>query len=417
MEQQTEEFKRAQPRPLDIKRRIFGSSAIVSQEPGASDIMVRLDLQTLITRLLLFDTYVLHSVRLKEILEFVKHFGFEGTKALLASGALEIRCECAQFAEGQFSTPPCPLFTFQFHVIEAHGRNKYVTDNLSNLNSTALLTARQRMELQASVIKAIQQPDNREMFVTQVGPGFEADVLHNPHFFKSAVTLVLAKQKGIEAGDFELRFHKVAEDRYEAETDLQHKLTLSPEDLHHVIKLALLGVAGVNLRLGEMNAHTALSGFRNEDLPLYRAKLNSLLDLAGSHREERDFERVAAIAGLPEISAQDRIDIEKLLTVREEPEALEFRSWLAGVSSLTDPEIADRLTSLRVKLGLAAQTAAGKLLRVVVTTAAGFAPHVGLMLGPAVSALDQFIWDKFFRRSGAAAFVHELYPSIFQEES
>ena len=77
-------------------------------EPGARDITVALDIEGLIRRLLLFDTYILYSVRLKEIPELVRHFGYEGTIALLTSGALEICCECAQYVEGQFNTACLP---------------------------------------------------------------------------------------------------------------------------------------------------------------------------------------------------------------------------------------------------------------------------------------------------------------------
>jgi len=52
---------------LEITRRLLGSSAIVSHKPGARDINVRLDVEGFVRRLLLFDTYVLYSVRLKEI--------------------------------------------------------------------------------------------------------------------------------------------------------------------------------------------------------------------------------------------------------------------------------------------------------------------------------------------------------------
>jgi hypothetical protein len=78
---------------LEITRRLLGSSAIVYQEPAARDISVKLDVEGFIRRLLLFDTYILYSVRFKEIPELVRHFGYEGTLALLNSGALEIRCE------------------------------------------------------------------------------------------------------------------------------------------------------------------------------------------------------------------------------------------------------------------------------------------------------------------------------------
>jgi hypothetical protein len=89
---------------------------------------------------------------------------------------------------------------------------------------------------------------------------------------------------------------------------------------------------------------------------------------------------------------------------------VEFRGWLTGVDSLSDTELHERVASLNAKLGLAAQTGAGKALRFLVTTVTGIvAPVVGIALG----ALDQFAWDKFARRSGVVAFVNEKYPSIF----
>lgn len=395
---------------LEITRRLLGSSAIVYQEPGARDISVKLDVEGFIRRLLLFDTYVLYFVRLKEIAEFVQHFGYQGTLALLSSGALEIRCECAQFVEGQFSTPACPPLTFQFHVIEAHNRDQYLIDNLSEVNRTPALSSQKLMVLRTAVMRAVQQPDNRKMFSSEVAPAFENDVLQNIPLLKAAVRFVLAKDKGITGvDDFALRFHKVGDDRYAAETDLPRKLTLSIEEIHNVLKSALLGVSGVDQRLGEMKAHTALSGFTDEQLPLFRSKLDSLAEALSSRGPEQRFHRVVAVAGLPEISADSRIDIEKVLKIRCQPEALEFRAWLADMDKLSDSEIQRRISSFTAKLGLAAQRGTGRVLRFLLTTAAGFVPPLGF----ALSALDQFALDKFARRSGIAAFVHELYPSIF----
>jgi hypothetical protein len=394
---------------LEMTRRLLGSSAIVYQEPGARDIGVKLDVEGFIRRLLLFDTYVLYSVRLKEIAELVRHFGYEGTLALLTSGALEIRCECAQFAEGQFSTPACPPLTFQFHVLQAHNRDQYLIDNLAGVNRTPGLSSQQLMELRTAVMRAVQQPDNREMF-RSVAPAFENDVLHNTPLLKSAVRFVLSKEKRITCvDDFALRFHKVGDDRYEAETDLPQKLTLSIEDIHNVVKLAALGISGVDQRLGEMKAHTALAGFTDEELPLFRNKVDHLAEAISSQGPERRFQRVITVAGLPEVSAGPRIDIEKVLEIRSQPEALEFRAWLADIDKFSDSEIQQRISSFKVKLGLAAQTVAGKSVRFLVTTVAGILPPLGVTLG----LLDQFALDKFASRSGIAAFIHELYPSIF----
>jgi hypothetical protein len=395
----------------EMTRRLLGSSAIISRHPGDRDISVQLDLDGFVRRLLLYDTYILYSVRLKEIPQMIKRFGYEGTMALLSSGALEIRCECAQFGEGQFGTPSCPPLTFQFHVIEAPIRDQYVIDNLSEVNKSPGLTSRELMALQSAVMKAVRQPDNREMFKSAIAPAFENDVLHNTSFLKTAVRHMLAKEKGLTSiEDFELRFHKVGDDRYEAETDLLRKTTLGTDDVHGVLKTAVLGISGVDQRLGEMKAHTALSGFTAEELPLFRGKIDSLAEIASSHVQEQNFQRVLSIVGLPEIPSDSKINVLKLLEIRNEPEAGEFRAWMTDVNKFSDGEIRERVASFNAKLGLAVQTTTGKALRFLVTTAVGiFHPVVGVTLG----VLDQFAWDRFARRSGVAAFIHELYPSIF----
>jgi len=90
---------------------------------------------------------------------------------------------------------------------------------------------------------------------------------------------------------------------------------------------------------------------------------------------------------------------------------VEFRGWLADIDKLSDSEVSDRVASLNAKLGLAIQTRTGKALRLLATTVAGLYLPAGIVL----SALDQFLWDRFLRRSGVAAFINELYPSIFSK--
>jgi hypothetical protein len=399
------------PTQPDITRRLLGSSAIVRQEPGAREISVQLDVEGLVRRLLLFDTYILYSVRLKEIAGLIQRFGYEGTLTLLSSGALEIRCECIQFAEGQFSTPACPPLTFQFHVVDAANRDQYLIDNLSEVNRVPGLSSSELMALRTAVMKAIRQPDIRGIFRSDVAPAFENDILNRPSFLKAAVRQVLEKEKGVVAPeDFTLKFHKVGDDRYEAETDLAQKLPICIDDLHRVLKVAMLGVSSVDQRLGEMRVHNALSGFIPEEVPLFRSKLESLLEAFGSQSQERRFQRVITLAGLPEIPPDSRVDVNRLLKIRSEPEALEFKGWLAGTDKLSAAELQQLVTSMNVKLGLAAQTVTGKAIRFLVSTVSGI---VAPILGIAVGALDQFAWDKFARRSGVAAFVHELYPSVF----
>jgi hypothetical protein len=399
---------------LDLSRRLLGTSAICHSKPGDDDISVELDVGGLIRRLLLFDTYILYTVRLKEIPEMVRHFGYQGTLALLKSGALEIRCECAQWMEGAYTTPVCPPLTYQFHVIEAHNREQYLIDNLANVHRTTL-NSRELTMLREAVVGAVRRTDNLAMFRSDVAPAFAGDVLHNAELLKSVVRFLLARDRGIsDVEDFSLGFQKVGEDRYEATTDLPRRSNLSVGVVHETLKTALLGVGGVNLRVGEMKAHTALSGFTPEELPFFRCKLDQLIDAYASNRQEQRFQRVVSIAGFGDFVSNADINIEKVLEIRNEPEAIEFRGWLSGIDKYDDSEIQQRISALNVKLGIAAQRTSGKVIRLLTTTAAGFLPHVGIPLGIALSGLDQFLWDRFARKSGPAAFVHELYPSVFE---
>ena len=190
------------------------------------------------------------------------------------------------------------------------------------------------------------------------------------------------------------------------------RIHLGSGDIHNAIKVALLGVSGLTQRIGEMKYCAALSGFTEADLPLFRTKFDSLADALGTEKQEARLQRVISISGLPDMTPNQRIDMQRLLQVRNEPEALEFRAWLADTDNLSDSEIRDRVTSLNAKIGMAVQTVAGKAMRLLVTTGAGV---LSLPSGIVLGSLDQFLWDKFFRRSGVAAFVSKLYPSIYRD--
>jgi hypothetical protein len=54
---------------------------------------------------------------------------------------------------------------------------------------------------------------------------------------------------------------------------VREEIRLTPEGTHNVVKRALLGVAGLFQRIGEMKAHVAVSGFRKrESRPLGRTR-------------------------------------------------------------------------------------------------------------------------------------------------
>jgi hypothetical protein len=122
---------------MEITKRLLGPIALPLIE-GADLRRIEIDADNFVRRLLLFDTYILYSIRLKEIPLLVPYLGYEGIRELVSTHALEIRCECAQFVEGEIGTPSCPRFTYQFHMVDAHDREQYLHDCLANVHESPL---------------------------------------------------------------------------------------------------------------------------------------------------------------------------------------------------------------------------------------------------------------------------------------
>jgi len=164
-----------------------------------------------------------------------------------------------------------------------------------------------------------------------------------------------------------------------------------------------------------MKAYSALSGFRDDELPLFRKKLDFLADVASAEKRERSFQRVIEIANAPRFAPnEERVDVEKLMKVRDSSEAREFRDWIASCGDADEDEIREQVSGWKAKVGLKADGKIGKTMRFLVTNLAGFLPPpVGTVVGPALGALDSFLFGTIIPRSGIAAFVDEMFPSIF----
>jgi len=86
---------------------------------------------------------------------------------------------------------------------------------------------------------------------------------------------------------------------------------------------------------------------------------------------------------------------------------------LGGISEAGDDEIRNRVASLRARAGLMVGSETGKAMRFLITAGVGLVPTAALpALG--LSVADQFIVDRLLPRSGIAAFVNDLYISIFK---
>jgi hypothetical protein len=395
---------------LDVTRRVMGASAVRSTEGNVIDV----DLSGLIRRLLLFDKYVLVSVRLGEFPLLARKLGYEGLRDLLAAKLIEVRCECVQLAQmghaELFGDQRLPLFTYRFNWVDAHDKPKYIHDCLHGLHGTPGLQNKQVIKLKGAIASAIR-PLPAELR-SELFPQFQHELLHNEKLVTAAIQMEL-RRRLIVSPPFRLAVHQEGEDIFRVETDLHHRVRIADAEAHRIVEVALLAVAGLTQSIGEMKFYSALSGYREEELPLFRHKLDFIAEGTSSQPRERSFQRVMDIIGLPEFSTDNAINVDKLLKVRESTEAREFRDWLGSIGKADEKEIKGRVEGFRLKVGLAIGGTVGKAVRCLVTSGLGFVPGQEVH-ALALTFVDQFLLDKLLPRSGVAAFIHELYPSIFQ---
>ena len=120
---------------MDIPRRLFAPIAVQDRENR----VVSVDLPAFITRLLLFDTYILQSIWLEDLILLQHSFGTAGLSQLFESGALKF--QCAGFTIGQTGQPrstfrsgqpSLPLFNYQFSVIRVQGAVRAIGSDIVN---------------------------------------------------------------------------------------------------------------------------------------------------------------------------------------------------------------------------------------------------------------------------------------------
>jgi hypothetical protein len=365
-----------------------------------------------------FDKYVLTSVRLQEFPILARQLGYGALRDLLDLKLIEIRCECLQLTQigqsGIFGDPVLPLFSYKFNWIDMHDREKYIHDCLQGMHQSSGLLHKEILKIKRCIVESIRQlpPEVRPSLFAP----FRNELLNNAQLVRRSIELSITKsRRGTANLPFSLQVHEDAEDRYTVETDLADQLRIEPAEAHKIVEAGLLGLSALTQAVGEMKAYSAISGFRDEELPLFRDKLDLLTDAVSSSSKERDFQRVLTIAGIPELQDDKTLNIEKFAKIRESREAREFRDWLANIGSATDAEIHERVAGFKNTVGLFFSRPSVKTIKVLALAAAGFAPHAAIPV-TILSLLDSFLLDRLLPRSGIAAFVNELYPSLFERK-
>jgi hypothetical protein len=408
---------------LDIRKRVIAPFAKISP----TDNPLTADLSGFVIRLLLFDKYICQSNRLQEFPYLIKAFGYEGVRELLASKAIDVHCEIVGIAdvgrvailEKRRKKGILPLGSFSFTSIRFEvDRKQFIHDCLQTFNNIEGLHKRDAIKLKGDAAARIL-PESTQVDKDSIQQ-LNADMMANVPNIRTAVTLELERKlkTKIRPSDVSIQIHPIDEEDFRAETNLVKDFRLTEKEAHEVVEEGLRVIGGLNYRIAEMKAFTALSGFRDSEFQIFEQKLDFISRALSSEAQEQRIKRVFAIKGfqdLDDLINRGQVNLVKLLEVRETRECREFRDWLWSIDSATDEEIDERVNSLRDKLSWFAHGKGGKSVRWLASTGIGLIPVVGTVAGGVTGLLDTFLLEKVLPSPGAISFLNNMYPSIFRE--
>lgn len=395
---------------MDISRRLFGPIAVQDRENR----VVSVDLAAFITRLLLFDTYILQSIWLEDLILLQHSFGTEGLSQLFESGALKFQCAGFTFGQSgqarstfksEHPRPSLPLFNYQFSVLRVQGEEEKVDATLAALDSglrTELI--RGRIPVPADYSKTVFETFYRDL---------TSDLL------KSAVRIEL-RRIGIIPVSHHLHVDQREDDEFAVENDLSRRYLLPDVEVHRIIESAMMAIGRLDDRIASMQAYSALTGLSEKDRALLDAKLGATADLISPTSSEQKFSRVASLKGLPVPQyGSSVVDVKTLLKIRESDESRAFKQWLSGSEALSDKELRERVSGFGGRIRQAVHSVTGKAVRFVVSNGLGIglgaiSPSIGLGAGLAAGVVDAFLLERLIPKDAVISLLSESYPSLFK---
>jgi hypothetical protein len=399
---------------------------------------IDLDLKSFIYRLILFDTYIIRSLYLKEITALIEIFGIEEVFNLLSSKALRIYFEPMTFIElSPFYKLPEDCYTIGLlyavpkpnknvsnnHEDDSLRHKLLVSEHLNNLWIPDLSKSKNKKlkQLLGGVIEPPIAYKFNEVFVQ-----IKKDISENNHLLKGFILYELNKQKRIQIEFDSLKVSVESLDHlndsarrltFLIRTNLSKIIVLKDGEERNIVTHAILDISGLTGNIAEMDIFNAISGFKNDEFVLLDYKLNILckkLDILQNNEDRLD--RILKIREFPAFMTdqdQVKISLSKLLEIRTSDECFEFRKWLMKIDELSDDDIRDSFQSMRTKLGIIASGKKYKTTNIAVSTLVGMLPY-GTALGLSLAIADNFLINKLLPYNKSVAFVDKLFPSIYK---
>ncbi|MGH6895718.1 MAG: hypothetical protein ACREJ5_04120 [Geminicoccaceae bacterium] len=217
----------------------------------------------------------------------------------------------------------------------------------------------------------------------------------------------------VYALNIQTSLEEVAAEIFQINTNLGRILGVGDDTLHEWFKKPFFEITGTHLQLHRMRAVEAASGLTESQAIITAKRLDFLSRIHTESDVRSELARIIDIAHVPSLPPNSKIDVDKLIWLRDSAEARSFREWLHHSRRLSDQEIEAMLSDWKNILGEALKSNYAKAVRLLVSTVAGSLAGDG---GIAVGIIDSFLLNKLLPGMGPIGFVAGNYKKYLGKQ-
>jgi hypothetical protein len=409
---------------MDFRNRLLAPAAEVkAKDPEQIEFLAG----EFVERLLLFEEYMLESIRLKEIPHLVRLFGYSPVLELLKSGKLKIYCDAVTMAstgqvggavESRRVKGNLPLCSYCFDMVRVAYYKDYIHKNLQQIHEMDGISHKEAKKLKLAVVERLVLFP--ELALRQIHTQTIEDLKNLDPAIRFAIASRIQNHihQEIDPNLLEVKIEFIDETDFRVESNIETKFGLDKQLAHKIVERGLLGIGRRNQRIAQMEAFNSLVGFKSDEVNLIDRKMDFLIRKLSHETYLDKFQKVLFIKGLPDFSlaaSEGRIDLVKLLEVTESRECIDFRTWLWSQETINPDELKEMLEAFSQKFKDFRQTQLGKTIYWLVSNGLGFIPKIGILASLGLSFYDEFLAKDVLPKEGAITFINNKLPTVYKE--
>jgi hypothetical protein len=243
------------------------------------------DVPALMRRLLLFELYILQSIRLTEFPTLVRKLGAANVVKLLDSGVVKVDIDPNQIAQigqcgparGNRGTLPCGSVDFGLVLVQGGNYDTYLHRCIQEVHNAliSVISSSSLRKVEEAIVRALlPHPEPPSGFTkAEALQDLVKELRADSVLLKRSLIFRLRAVKGLEVTESELEFRVIPinESDFKLQSNLE-RFGLTEDESFKLMQGACLGIGALCSRIEEMKIHDALSGCVDRELALFSEK-------------------------------------------------------------------------------------------------------------------------------------------------